>query len=122
MGILSYYFSFFFISDILYGNSRSFLPTMEHLPFLTEVSNQDPREPKLTGKHYHSFLFCMPNCFINSNNSAQIIDVAKYNDVIFKALLFIDLSIDFININFVIDPVAYFDQIVSPGFPIYLLF
>ena len=95
---------------------------MEHLPFFTKISNQNSREPKLTGEHHHSLLFGMPNRFINSNNSAQIIDITEYNDVIFKALFFIDFSIDFININFVIDSVTHFDQIVSPSFAIYLLF
>lgn len=102
MWIFSRNCSFFSIGNIFNRYSWQFLPTMKHIPFLSKISNHNPRISKLTSKHDNSLQFLLSDSLINRNNPTKIIYITKYNNIIFGASLLIDFRINFIYVDFII--------------------
>jgi len=65
------------------GYPWQLLSTMKHIPFLTKISNNNTRIPKLTSIHDNSLLFLLPDCLIDGYNPAQIIDITEYYYIVF---------------------------------------
>lgn len=113
----SCYFSSLCRSNFGDVNLRKILSRMIHFPLLSKIIYDQTIESHLSTIQYNSFcLFLCPNKFINTNDSTKIPDITKDNNIIFETIFLSNLSIDFINVNFIIKFVTHLNQMVSTRF------
>ena len=89
---------------------------MIHFPLFSKIIDYQTKEAHLgTIKNNGFGLFLGPDELIYANDSSEIPNIAKYNNIIFEAILLGDFGIDFIDVNLVIKFVAHFNQVICTG-------
>lgn len=101
------YSPFLFICYVANANLWKLYSWIKHFPFFTEVSRKQSKESKLQSIHNNCLWILLRSYkFINAHNSTNIVDIAKDDNIILQAIFFIDLSIKFIHVNFIIEAMA----------------
>lgn len=102
------------VSDVDFGE---ILSGVIHFPLISKIINNQAKEAHLSSIKNNSFgLFLGPDKLIDTNDSSEIPDITKDNNIVFETIFLSDLSVDFIDINFVIKFVTHFNQVICTGF------
>jgi len=83
---------------------------VEHLPLIPKISDEQPKISQLYGIHNHCFRILLRSYkFINTHYPPDIVDITKNDNIVLQAILLRYLSIQFINIDFIIETMTDLD-------------
>ena len=94
-------------------NLGKLYPRVEHLPLFAKVSHKQPKVPQLYGIHDDRLrILLRPHKFVDTHYPPDIIDITKNDDIVLQTVLLSYLSVQLIHIDFVIQTMTDFDQVV----------
>lgn len=98
--------------DINFGKLN---PRVEHLPLIPEISDKQSKVAKLYGIHDDGLrILLRPHKLIDAHYPPDIIDITKNDDIVLQTILLSYLSVQLIHIDFVIQTMTNFDQVIRP--------
>lgn len=89
---------------------------VEHFPLVSEISGKESEKAKLYSEHEDGLgVLLRSNRLIDGHNPTDIVYITKNDNIVLQAVFFAYLSVEFIDIDFVIESVTQFNQLICPG-------
>lgn len=101
------------IGDVADTYLRKLYSRVKHLPIFSEICGKQSEETQLQGIHDHCLcIFLRPDKFVNAHHPANVIDIAKDDDIVLETILLSNFRVQLIDIDLVVQPMAQLDEVI----------